>query len=46
MNDLPTKDMVDRDKHAEFIDFLDTCIDHEPTELDRFILMLDRDEDE
>ena len=46
MADMEIVLMVDRDTQAALVDFLDTCIDHEPTALDKFIIMLDRDEDE
>jgi hypothetical protein len=37
--------MVDRDTQSALVDFLDTCIEYEPqNELDKFIIMLDRDE--
>jgi hypothetical protein len=45
MADMEIVLMVDRDTQPALIDFLDTCIDHEPTELDKFVIMLDRDDD-
>ncbi len=46
MADMEIVLMVDRDTQPALVEFLNTCIDHEPTELDKFIIMLDRDEDE